>query len=180
MKNIDFKFIEQLEGFELRGYVPDPRNSQSGVTIASGFDLGARSKQEIERLFAPELATKLVPYATLKKEAAVAYLRANPLRVSTEEARTINNAAHKQSLERLVRVFNTASKTKFEDLNVGKATVIASVSFQYGDLAKRTPNFWKQVTCGDWGGAVRNLRNFGDRYATRRKKEADLLEKYLA
>ena len=39
---IDFTFIEKLEGYRLEGYVPDAENSQSGVTIASGFDLGQR------------------------------------------------------------------------------------------------------------------------------------------
>ena len=54
--------------------------------------------------------------------------------------------------------------------------MIASVSFQYGvALNRRTPNFWWQITNGDWDGALANLRNFGDRYDTRRNKEADLL-----
>jgi hypothetical protein len=50
------------------------------------------------------------------------------------------------------------------------------VAFQYGDLAKKTPNFWKQVTSGDWGAAKRNLLDFQDKYPTRRKKEAALLD----
>ncbi len=37
---IDFKFIEKLEGSARKGYVPDPDNSKSGVTIACGFDIG--------------------------------------------------------------------------------------------------------------------------------------------
>jgi type VI secretion system secreted protein VgrG len=37
---IDFSFIGQLEGNKTEGYVPDPENSNSGVTIASGFDIG--------------------------------------------------------------------------------------------------------------------------------------------
>ena len=39
---IDFDFIKDREGFETKGYVPDPEGSQSGVTIASGFDLGQK------------------------------------------------------------------------------------------------------------------------------------------
>ena len=41
MSNIDWDFILEQEGFRLKGYVPDAKNSKSGVTIASGFDLGA-------------------------------------------------------------------------------------------------------------------------------------------
>jgi hypothetical protein len=67
----------------------------------------------------------------------------------------------------------------FEDLPDGVQTVIASVAFQYGSLQKRTPNFWRQITSGDWQGAYRNLQNFGDDYGTRRKKEAVLLKQSL-
>jgi hypothetical protein len=44
---IDYSFIEKLEGNTCIGYVPDPENSQSGVTIACGFDIGQRSKNEL-------------------------------------------------------------------------------------------------------------------------------------
>ena len=42
MSNINWDFILEQEGFETTGYVPDADNSKSGVTIASGLDLGAR------------------------------------------------------------------------------------------------------------------------------------------
>lgn len=176
MKNIDFEFIEKLEGFELKGYVPDPKNSQSGVTIASGFDIGARTSAELDKLFKPEIANKLKPYVGLKKESALNALKLKPLTVTKEQAREINAVAHKQSIDRLVKSFNAVSKIHFEQLTKRQATVIASVSFQYGDLSKKTPNFWKQVTSHDWVAVVKNLRNFGDRYKSRRNKEADFLE----
>jgi GH24 family phage-related lysozyme (muramidase) len=53
------------------------------------------------------------------------------------------------------------------------------VAFQYGDLASRTPNFWRQVVAHDWSAACANLANFGDRYPTRRKQEAQLLGSLL-
>jgi hypothetical protein len=53
------------------------------------------------------------------------------------------------------------------------------VAFQYGDLARRTPNFWRQVTEKKWADVIANLRNFGDHYATRRNVEADLLQDWL-
>ncbi|WP_393941438.1 pesticin C-terminus-like muramidase, partial [Shewanella sp. S23-S33] len=44
MTQVNFGFISGLEGGPiLQGYVPDPKNSNSGVTIATGFDLGQRS-----------------------------------------------------------------------------------------------------------------------------------------
>ena len=50
MSNIDFDFILKQEGFETEGYVPDAKNSKSGVTIASGFDLGARVLSDLKGL----------------------------------------------------------------------------------------------------------------------------------
>jgi hypothetical protein len=58
-------------------------------------------------------------------------------------------------------------------------TVVASVAFQYGDLSLRTPNFWQQVTTENWQAALANLQDFGDKYPTRRNKEADLLAQWL-
>ncbi len=60
---INFDFIKELEGVKKKGYVPDVENSNSGVTIASGFDLGARSKSDLIALGLPaSLVDKLTPY----------------------------------------------------------------------------------------------------------------------
>ena len=67
-------------------------------------------------------------------------------------------------------------KALFHDLSDECQTVVASVAFQYGRLEVATPNFWRQVTTGYWLAALENLRDFGDRYPTRRNKEADLLQ----
>ena len=64
----------------------------------------------------------------------------------------------------------------FFDLPGQAQTVIASVSFQYGDLSVRSPKFWKWVATQDWPEATQILRNFGDGYPTRRMLEARLLE----
>ena len=64
----------------------------------------------------------------------------------------------------------------FYDLPGEAQTVIASVSFQYGNLAIKAPNFWHQVVEMNWSGAEANLRHFGDDFATRRNAEADMLK----
>ncbi|WVH05484.1 hypothetical protein KKJFFJLC_00030 [Vibrio phage vB_VpaS_PGB] len=178
MENIDFAFICKLEGFETVGYVPDPDGSNSGVTIASGFDLGQRSKHELIEMLPSYLAEKLIPYIGKTKYLAVDYLKAHPLSIKAKEAIIINEASHKQSVDRLVNEWDRSGPyCKFSELSKEKATVIASVAFQYGNLSRRTPNFWRQVTSGDWDAALNNLRHFGDKYPTRRNKEADYLEK---
>lgn len=178
---INFKFIQKLEGFELRGYVPKPDGGpvESGVTIASGFDIGQRSVEQIDDMFGYELADKLAPYCGVVGYDAVELITKQPLEITEEEAEEINRLAHKEAVNLLLADWNRATKTPFHSLSEECQTVVASVAFQYGDLPTRTPNFWRQVTTGDWWSALANLRNFGDRFKTRRNIEADLLESRL-
>jgi hypothetical protein len=175
MQNIDWDFIGELEGKrKLKGYVPDAKNSDSGVTIATGFDLGARKLSDLAGL-PQDIIDVLTPYLGIK--GAEAAEKAKGLNIDNSQAKVIDEFSHKESYDRLSSKWEAATGTSFSELPEHEATVIASVAFQYGDLASRTPNFWKQVTSGDWDGAVSNLRNFGDRYETRRKKEAEYFQK---
>lgn len=178
---INFEFIQELEGNSCTGYVPDIENSNSGVTIGCGFDLGARSKDEIRSAFETSLADKLLPYATLKKHDAQQALDIQPLTLDEEDVAEINKFGKQQAIDRLVEQWNSEPgiEVEFYALPESCQTVVASVAFQYGTLKTRTPNFWRQVTSGDWHSALGNLRGFGDRYPSRRNKEADLLESWL-
>lgn len=178
---IDFKFIQAREGLELKGYVPKPDGGpvESGVTVASGFDIGQRSVEQIDDMFGYELADKLAPYCGVVGHDAVELITKRPLKITEDEAEEINRLAHKEAVNLLLADWNKATKTPFHSLSDECQTVVASVAFQYGDLPTRTPNFWRQVTAGDWWGALANLRNFGDRFKTRRNIEADLLESRL-
>ena len=50
MSNIDWDFITEQEGGRiLKGYLPD-KKSKSGVTIATGFDLGQRNESDLQGL----------------------------------------------------------------------------------------------------------------------------------
>lgn len=171
---VDYEFISELEGCSIFGYVPDPENSNSGVTIASGFDLGQRQGYDLIGL-PVELTDKLMPYLGLKGLAAESYLKCHPLTITHEQAQVINEFAHSEAELYLRADWEEWSMIDWNDLTDQQQTVVASVAFQYGDLPTRTPNFWQQVTSGRWGDAVTNLRSFGDRYPTRRNKEADYL-----
>lgn len=177
---INFHFISFLEGSSCEGYVPDPDKSQSGVTIASGFDIGQRSENELVTAFDLDLCLKLIPYANKTKHSACEQLAELPLNISQEEANIINAFSHSDAQTRLVKEWD-ASNTycAFEALSEECQTVVASIAFQYGNLRIKTPNFWHQVTLGDWQGAYENLRHFGDKYPSRRNKEADLLASWL-
>jgi GH24 family phage-related lysozyme (muramidase) len=183
--NIDWEFIASLEGKGVTtGYVPDPTGSNSGVTIATGFDLGQRNETDLTNLgLSAALITKFKPYLGLKGTAANDYLTKNPLTITAEEAADIDAKVRAQKIPALKQKYinsphNTA-KVQFDDLPSQAQTVIASVSFQYGDLASRTPKFWTAASSQDWTESVKILRNFGDSYRTRRNKEADLLEQVI-
>ena len=172
MSNINWDFILEQEGFETTGYVPDAENSKSGVTIASGFDLGARKESDLKGL-PEEIIELLKPF--LGFTGVEASEIAPKLKVSDDQAKIINEFAKSTELAKLKTKWQNATGTNFDDLPTEQATVLTSVAFQYGDLESRTPNFWKQTTGGDWVGAYKNLLNFGDRYTSRRLDEAQLL-----
>lgn len=183
---IDYTFISKLEGgSRTQGYVPAAGASKSGVTIATGFDLGARNEHDLKSLgLSPALQTKLKPYLGLQSADATKKLKEKPLTITATEAATIDKAVKKQHVDLLVKNYlaspHNARKTKFFALPAEGQTVIASVSFQYGaNLGRSAPKFWKAASSQDWKESVKILKNFGDKYPTRRKKEAALLEKIV-
>ena len=95
--NVDFDFIKAEEGFEKKGYVPNLKfEHHSGVTIASGFDLGQRDEKDLKGL--PEsLIEKFKPYLGLKLDKASAKLKEMPLEVSLQEANIVNKFAKQKT-----------------------------------------------------------------------------------
>ncbi|USD39977.1 type VI secretion system tip protein VgrG [Vibrio sp. SCSIO 43135] len=179
--DIDHEFIQQLEGSKLEGYVPEPDISQSGVTIATGFDLGARSVSDLVNLGLPEnLVVRFTPYLGLKRYEAMERLEANPLTITNEELTIVNEVVKKAETEKIVSVFNSSSSTtKFECLPKQAQTVIASVSYQYGYLPRRAAKFWQQAITQDWEAMYANLMDFEDQFPSRRTKEAKRIKELL-
>ena len=175
MAEIDWAFIGTLEGAAIpKGYVP---SDESGVTIATGVDLGQRAMPELQAFgLGTALTEKLKPYLGLKGDDARRKLKSAPLMLSAAEVAQLDGALRARFVAALVPRFNAACNTGFDALKPAQQTVIASVAYQYGlGLDRAAPNFWRQVTTGDWPGAIANLRNFGDDFPTRRNKEADYL-----
>jgi len=180
-ENIDYKFLSDLEGgSKLTGYVPAVGVSKSGVTIATGFDLGQRDESDLKSLkLGAALITKLKPYLGIKGASAQTLLKKTPLSINLAQAQIIDKAVKSSHISQLKLKYNSSAgnKVKFVDIPAQAQTVIVSVSFQYGvGLSFRTPKFWKAVTSQDWPEAIKLLKSFGDAYPTRRKKEALLME----
>lgn len=184
--NIDYKFLGDLEGgCETTGYVPASGVSKSGVTIATGFDLGQRSQSDLKSLgISATLISKLQPYLGKKAKEASDLLKKKPLKITAKEGQSIDKAvksAHVKSLKtKYLNASENKGKTDFFSLPAEAQTVIASVSFQYGvNLDIAAPKFWKAASSQNWSEVVKILKNFGDAYPTRRKKEAAKLEKIV-
>src|SRR5215510_13912332 len=94
-ENIDYNFLSAREGGCITtGYVPNPTGSKSGVTLATGFDLGARTEADLTRLgLSSSLVAKLKPYLGKKGSDAVDALKNAPLSVTLPEARQIDKAS---------------------------------------------------------------------------------------
>ena len=180
---IDWNFVKSLEGGSLlKGYVPNFKGGgdHSGVTIAGGFDLGQQTVSGMRAMGLPEsLIKKFTPYVGKKLDVARDYLRRHPLRITQAEANIIDKAVIASISKHIASDFNRSSKIRFQDLPAGVQTAIYSVGHQYYDLPGRTPRFFRAITSGNWGAAIKELRNFGAKDQWRNTKIANLLEKSL-
>jgi len=154
--------------------------STSRVTIATGFDIGQRNEADLRKVgLSAGAIGKLKPYLGKTGRDAASLLQKQALNITSTQAMEIDKAVSKDAVVKLKLRYagsaNNTAKKDFVSLPRQAQTVIASVSFQYGDLFVRTPKFWKAVTSQDWKEAVRLLKNFGDSYPTRRAFEAALL-----
>ncbi|MGN6528029.1 MAG: pesticin C-terminus-like muramidase [Burkholderiaceae bacterium] len=189
--DVDWGFIREREGDKLDGYVPDASGSSSGVTIATGIDLGQRSGSDIDKLdITDDLKKKLKPYCLKTGKDATDLLAKSPLSITADEASALTKAVKGPMLDALIKEYDAAvdkanaadhcSRVHFAELPGSVQTALASAQFQYNSLSSRTQNYWKQVTQQKWDEASKNLKNFGDRYKTRRKLEAGLIDDAIA
>lgn len=175
MSNIDWEFIHKLEGKGLtKGYHP---TNNSGVTIASGFDLKEKDADFCRSIGIPEtIVSELLPYFGLSGDQAKHF--ADKLELTEDVIEIIDRCSRSYYAENLISQYNSYDPIQeFDNLDQGQATVIISVGFQYGSFS-RTPSFIKYATDGNWDAVYKELQEFGDDFPTRRKKEAEYLKNY--
>lgn len=178
MNRIDWKFIGTREGRLLYGTVPDWQHSHSGVTIATGFDIGNASDATFVQL-PKAFAAKLAPYRNLVGIRALTTLHRLPLQITEEEAEIVDAITKEGIVEELERIYGMDAGVPFDGIPSEAQTVIASVTMQYGRPWDKTPHFWKHCCEQNWQQVHSDLLNFGDKYKARRKVEADYLAKLL-
>lgn len=173
---IDWSFIRKVEGTRYIGYVPDPKESKSGVTVGTGVDIGHMTNTEFNSL-PVALQDKLEPYRNLTGSLAIQKLNSLPLSLDTDEVNTLNQIIFNELSSELREDYDRAtSPGAFDALSDEQQTCIMSVAFQYGVLAAKCPRFWADVVSQNWTAAIQELRNFGDAYESRHLQEAALLE----
>jgi len=192
---IDYGLIGELEGNVLEANVPDPRGSKSGVTVGTGIDLGARTREDFAGFENQELLDRFDQYYGLQGMEAFKYEQANPLTITQEESDALNAFIKGQTTETLRSNFEETFGMDLADLPPELQTVVASVGYQYGpsfmiddpdteEFDPKTPKFVRklidltedQFNINRYQSIYDELMNFQDRYPTRRKKEAAYLK----
>lgn len=186
--SIDWTFIAGLEGAAVTaGYVPKDLEGRviggAGVTIASGFDIGRRSIRELRALdFRPDTIARVAYFCEATGEEAQRLLERWPLNLTQDVVKEIDGRAREDFEKRVAERWNSRAGAlpngapPWGRLEDRQRTVVMSVAWQYGTPWVRAPMFWNAATAGDWSGVIRELRDFGDNFPTRRCKEADYLE----
>lgn len=155
----------------------------SGVTVATGCDLGQTTLTRLRAAGVPESAlTKLTPYLGLKKFDAIAALARTPLELTLAEAEAIDNGHILQYLDLYVRkAYEADSGLKFDTLPTQAQAVVFSVCYQKGcgGVRKDWPTLWGMLCKADWAGASHELLTGFSQYKGRRTIEGKLLAQVL-
>lgn len=160
--NVNTGWIKANEGTKRYGYVPENNRDNSGVTIASGFDLGQHSLAALRGFnLSADLIKRLSPYLGLKGQAARDALAKKGVSITQDEVAQIDRIVFPDKLNAAAQKFDKAAGTgAFARLPWHAQTVIADLWYNMGDLSRSAPDFWGQVTTGDWVDAYKNLMNF--------------------
>ncbi len=195
-KGIDLEFVHNQEGKKLRTglYIPKERKSgkvigKSGATVGHGVDIGQMNSAELQRLgdqhdLPQGLIDKLKPYTGKIKDKAAAFLDANPLIISGDEARQLSVAKYTDTMVKLRRSADKHLKphNDFDSLPGPVKTVVYDLAINYGpNFLDQHKRFRARLQEGILEGMIDELRNYDGppELEGRRVNEAKELEKLL-
>ena len=184
---VNFDFIRKSEGFETEGYVPRSGEQvldSSGVTIGTGLDLGTKNMDYFKDFENKETLKKMEAYFGMQGQEAYDFEQENPLSLTKEEAVEVDNYVKGRELESIENSFLALTGKELSSMPPRLQTVIADLQFQYGSNYNRTPKFREIIKdiaedpqdAQSYMPLMNELRDFGDKYDTRRNREADLIQ----
>ena len=184
---VNMEFLRKSEGFETEGYVPRSGEQvldSSGVTIGTGLDLGTKNMDYFKDFENKETLKKMEAYFGMKGQAAYDFEQTNPLSLTREEAIELDNFVKGRELGSIENSFLALTGKELSSMPPRLQTVIADLQFQYGSNYNRTPKFRDIIKdiaedpqdAQSYMPLMNELRDFGDKYDTRREREADLIQ----
>jgi GH24 family phage-related lysozyme (muramidase) len=190
--------LARFEGKAIaRGYIPCARGTYygtgpdkgeplgaSGVTVATGVDLGQQTRKGLESMgISPEIVVLLVPYIGLQKQAAMEKLRKAPLTLSAAQVEEIDRILHERYITETAGLFGRDS---FERAPKQVQAVAVSLHYQFGALSRAASpalgRAWDLMRQGAYTSAADALRDLSgwskshQLYMSRRRAEAALLD----
>ena len=190
--NIDFSALSSFEGGQIpQSYLlMDKKGNvigQSGITIATGFDIGQHSVDEIKSYgFTKTLEKKLLPFADAKKECAKELLSlARETKFSNEELNQIDFVVQGHHLDLAIKSWNAnrlENTPLFKDLSSSQQTVLLSRTYHQGPSMPDTmvaKKFYGSAINNNWIAAENHLRNYNVSaayYINRVHREANYLK----
>lgn len=184
---VNMEFLRMSEGFETEGYVPRSGEQvldSSGVTIGTGLDLGTKNMDYFKDFENKETLKKMEAYFGMQGQEAYDFEQKNPLSLTREEAIELDNFVKGRELGSIEDSFLALTGKELSSMPPRLQTVIADLQFQYGSNYNRTPKFRDIIKdiaedpqdAQSYMPLMNELRDFGDKYDTRRNREADLIQ----
>jgi hypothetical protein len=182
----------------LRGYIPCSQGAWypgegdkgkilgvSGVTIATGVDLGQQSETGLRNMaVSGNLIEKLRPYLKAQAQDARTLLLSKPLALTEGEAKELDDAVHAEYIKETAILFGLQN---FEFSPKEAQAVAVSLHYQFGTPKRAaSPGLekgWNAMQSGLYQEAASCLRDRGlwclehQPYMRRREREAALLER---
>ena len=179
---LKLSFLETLEGFKLKGYVPEDDDMSSGVSILNGIDLAYRkSKTMLKKGISKELNNKLKKYYGLKGKKAHDFLAKNPLILNEDEGNEIGSIFTVGYLKLCIKELKKADLTFFDLANIKWTipTIVFSRMWQdsWSKFVKGNPSFTNSLQSFDIQLIHDKTEKFYSKgkFANRLKKEAQFL-----
>jgi GH24 family phage-related lysozyme (muramidase) len=201
-KGYIINILARFEGRAIaRGYIPCTRGTYygtgpdkgeplgaSGVTIATGVDLGQQTRKGLESMgISLEILEILEPYIGLQKKTAIEKLRKDPLTLTAAQVEEIDTAVHERYINETADLFGRGG---FEKAPKQVQAAAVSLHYQFGTLSREASpalaKAWELMRQGAYkaaAGALRDLSGWSkshQTYMSRRRAEAALLDEARA